>query len=186
MSTIIEALTRSSRPLKAKEVATLLGRTSREINHCIYANIAAFEPRDSHTWAVSGSTGNEEPTLYEWQNEALDQWEAFDRRGIVVAVTGAGKTAVALEAAARFLEDPKARAVVVVPTTVLLRQWQNRVSTKLGIEPGLCGATHLDNLNNHRVTIYVIHSAVSYLDRVPRSGVRATLDAGWESAGNHG
>ena len=36
-----------------------------------------------------------------------------------------------------------------------------------------------------RVT-YFEREAFASEDRVPRSGVRATLDAGWESAGNHG
>ncbi len=53
--------------------------------------------------------------------------------------------------------------VVVVPTTVLLRQWQSRIVESLGLEPGLCGDSHLDNINSHRVTVYVIKSATTYL-----------------------
>ncbi|MCH2510696.1 MAG: DEAD/DEAH box helicase, partial [Dehalococcoidia bacterium] len=60
--------------------------------------------------------------LYPWQFEALISWLRCGRRGIVEAVTGSGKTNVALAAAA----DANRRGLfvlVVVPSRVLMNQW---------------------------------------------------------------
>ena len=43
-------------------------------------------------------------TLYPWQEECLSRWMANRGRGMVQAVTGSGKTRLALEAAARLEE----------------------------------------------------------------------------------
>ena len=40
--------------------------------------------------------------LYQWQEECLERWFSNNGRGIVQAVTGAGKTFLALTAAARL------------------------------------------------------------------------------------
>ena len=60
--------------------------------------------------------------LYRWQREALEAWSANDRRGVVEAVTGAGKTRVGLHAIAAQLAAG-GKAAVVVPTRELLHQW---------------------------------------------------------------
>ncbi len=64
-------------------------------------------------------------TLYPWQEECLSRWMANRGRGMVQAVTGSGKTRLALEAAAR-LEEALGQELfvkIVVPTGSLLRQW---------------------------------------------------------------
>ena len=38
------------------------------------------------------------PGLYDWQYEALQEWRGRDRRGVIEAVTGAGKTRVGIAA----------------------------------------------------------------------------------------
>lgn len=58
--------------------------------------------------------------LREWQHRALEAWTSNGRRGIVSAVTGGGKTVLALEAIRTF---PGATSLVVVPTVALLEQW---------------------------------------------------------------
>lgn len=63
--------------------------------------------------------------LYEWQAECLKKWQARGGRGMVQAVTGSGKTRLALAAAA-CLEDlagERLRVRIVVPTNALMRQW---------------------------------------------------------------
>ena len=64
-------------------------------------------------------------TLYPWQEECLSRWMANRGRGMVQAVTGSGKTRLALEAAVRLEEalGQKLFVKIVVPTGSLLRQW---------------------------------------------------------------
>lgn len=60
------------------------------------------------------------PPLREWQERALERWEEDGRSGIVSAVTGSGKTFMALSAIERAPEDT---VLIVVPTVPLLEQW---------------------------------------------------------------
>jgi hypothetical protein len=54
-------------------------------------------------------------SLYPWQREALEWWGKRGHRGVIEAVTGAGKTRVALEAAG---EDPERMAEQLVNKTL--------------------------------------------------------------------
>lgn len=66
-----------------------------------------------------------EKKLYEWQEECLERWFANKGRGMVQAVTGSGKTLMALTAAARLEKrlDQDLHVKIVVPTGALMRQW---------------------------------------------------------------
>lgn len=64
--------------------------------------------------------------LYDWQREALTSWESEGHRGVVEAVTGAGKTRVGLVAATEELSSG-GKVLVLVPTLELLRQWHDRL-----------------------------------------------------------
>ena len=68
--------------------------------------------------------------LRPYQSAALDAWELTGRRGTVVLPTGSGKTRVALAAIARC----GGRALVLVPTRVLMHQWAGRL-TEAGLGP---------------------------------------------------
>lgn len=59
-------------------------------------------------------------SLRRWQTEALQSWEDNGRRGIVSAVTGGGKTVLALSAIAKAQIET---TLIVVPTVALLEQW---------------------------------------------------------------
>ena len=63
--------------------------------------------------------------LYDWQEECLDKWFANNCRGMVQAVTGSGKTLLALTAIARLEQQlgQKLLVRIVVPTAALMRQW---------------------------------------------------------------
>ena len=63
-----------------------------------------------------------EISLYDWQREALGAWRRQNRSGMVQAVTGAGKTRVGAAAVAEALDDGM-RAVVILPSLVLVQQW---------------------------------------------------------------
>jgi superfamily II DNA or RNA helicase len=76
-----------------------------------------------------------EPRPY--QKEALVAWRRQDLRGVVVLPTGAGKTAVAVEAISRVERS----TLVVVPTLALLKQWYSVLSDAFGdsVQVGLLG-----------------------------------------------
>lgn len=68
------------------------------------------------------------PALYLWQHVALSKWIASERRGIVEAVTGSGKTNVALAAMKDVVSLHKSTSIlVVVPTIALMEQWRERL-----------------------------------------------------------
>lgn len=70
--------------------------------------------------------------LYRWHQNALRAWEQHHHRGIVEAVTGSGKTIVALAAWQRLqAEHKRLNTLVVVPTIELMNQWHGRVGTEL-------------------------------------------------------
>ncbi len=76
--------------------------------------------------------------LMSWQSDALQAWEIAGRRGIVDAVTGSGKTRLALEAITRHLKGGGG-VLVVVPTVVLLHQWASVLEGATGRRVGLLG-----------------------------------------------
>jgi len=73
--------------------------------------------------------------LRDYQREALDEWTAADRRGVLELPTGSGKTVIAVAAMAA-LGTP---TLVVVPTVDLLTQWRRELETEFGIEVGQLG-----------------------------------------------
>jgi superfamily II DNA or RNA helicase len=77
---------------------------------------------------------SESPRLYDWQLRALDAWRANNRRGVVQATTGAGKTRLAVAAIEDVWQlDSYANVAVVVPTKVLARQWHGALAQELGV-----------------------------------------------------
>lgn len=91
-------------------------------------------------YSVSGFMGSlgetaMEKGLYSWQEECLERWFANNGRGIVQAVTGAGKTRLALAAAER-LEKMLGRQIlvkIVVPTASLMWQWNRSLREYLSL-----------------------------------------------------
>lgn len=70
-----------------------------------------------------------EEKLYKWQEECLKRWQSAGCRGMVQAVTGAGKTLLALAAVDRLLKygNPKLKVKIVVPTSTLMQQWSKAI-----------------------------------------------------------
>lgn len=78
------------------------------------------------TWVPrSVSTPTFQSKLWDHQIEAVEAWENSGRRGIISMATGSGKTITALAAAQRCPE--LVMLVVVVPTTALLKQWEDEL-----------------------------------------------------------
>ena len=97
--------------------------------------------------------------LYRWQLEALISWLKCGRRGIIEAVTGAGKTNVAIRAAA----DAHRRGLfvlVVVPSRVLMEQWSESLKQALPhCVIGRLGDSFSDRVDDCDVLVTTRHSA---------------------------
>lgn len=104
--------------------------------------------------------------LYEWQELCLRRWLANKGRGMVQAVTGSGKTLLALTAAERIEKtlDVKLRVKIVVPSSALMRQWHRALQEFLSGSHENCQTIGLRG-NGHKASqdckymIYVINSA---------------------------
>lgn len=100
--------------------------------------------------------------LYNWQKDCLNAWKGNDFHGIVHAVTGSGKTVLALNAI-DLLRDrfPDLRVKVVVPTVALAQQWKSALLRHAPTDaqrPGFFGGGVRDDPDKV-VMLYVINSA---------------------------
>lgn len=96
--------------------------------------------------------------LRAWQAEALAAWST-SCRGVVEAVTGTGKTRLAI-AAARTVLDVGGRVLVLVPTLELVDQWQAALRELIpGARVGRLGGGRRDDLHDHDVVLATPHSA---------------------------
>ena len=78
---------------------------------------------------MPSSPGDQWP-LRKWQIKALAAWREGGRKGIVSAVTGGGKTVLALACIDRA---PEQTVLIVVPTLPLLEQWWEEVTSYFGL-----------------------------------------------------
>jgi superfamily II DNA or RNA helicase len=94
-----------------------------------------------------------------WQLEALREWAKHDHRGVIEAVTGAGKTMVGVHAIARVL-GLGGQALVLVPTVDLANQWLEVVLAELGpgARPGLRAEGEQANTSSHQLVISTVQS----------------------------
>ncbi len=126
-----------------------------------------------------------EQKLYQWQEECLNRWIANNGRGMVQAVTGSGKTLLALTAADRLSQntDLDLRVKIVVPTGALMHQWNRALkafhngknASDSKNQPnyiGLRGCGH-KTPPDCKYTIYVINSARYELARQILSELRS-------------
>lgn len=101
-------------------------------------------------------------SLYDWQRQALDAWEAEGRRGIVEAVTGTGKTRVGMMAIREALATG-GFVHVLVPTIDLQEQWCRELEKLLpGLSIGRRGNDRADAFPRFRVIVSVVNSARDY------------------------
>lgn len=102
------------------------------------------------------------PRLYRWQHEALVRWLECGRRGVVEAVTGSGKTDVAIAAIADAVRRGRF-VLVLVPSRVLLEQWHGRLSAALdGARIGRLGDNGRDDATSCDVLVSTRHSAATH------------------------
>jgi superfamily II DNA or RNA helicase len=113
--------------------------------------------------------------LMQHQVEVLKSWEFSKNVGIIDHVTGAGKTISAISAIRDWIREGKP-ALVVVPSTLLQKQWASEIRREIGIEPlfaggnlgkrsdwllSLADATRNDTSFGSRITISVLGTAVT-------------------------
>ena len=94
-------------------------------------------PYKDHVRAYSSLESNfkQRPTLRPYQTQALQNWVAQERRGVVALPTGAGKTILAVAA----IQEAKRSTLVVVPTIDLLYQWRDVLESFFHERIGLLG-----------------------------------------------
>jgi superfamily II DNA or RNA helicase len=100
--------------------------------------------------------------LYRWQLDALVHWLRCGRRGVIEAVTGSGKTDVAIAAAADALRRGRF-VLVLVPSRVLMEQWHGRLTRALpDARIGRLGDSGRDQPADCDVLVATRHSAAAY------------------------
>jgi superfamily II DNA or RNA helicase len=98
--------------------------------------------------------------LRPWQAEALAAW-SVTCRGVVEAVTGTGKTRLAM-AAIRSVVDRGGRCLVLVPTLELQDQWVRELRGHApDLQVGKLGGGHDDDLFDRHVVVATPHSAAA-------------------------
>ncbi|UZD61124.1 sigma-70 family RNA polymerase sigma factor [Brevibacterium sp. JSBI002] len=99
------------------------------------------------------------PHLWTWQAEALDAWHQSGCRGVVEAVTGAGKTVIGITAAFEAFRQG-IKVLVLVPTAELQTQWQRRLMETLPqADVGTLGNGRTDSLTGCDILVAIINSA---------------------------
>jgi RNA polymerase primary sigma factor len=107
--------------------------------------------------------------LYRWQLDALVSWLRCGRRGVIEAVTGSGKTDVAIAAAADALRRGRF-VLVVVPSRVLMEQWHGRLTAALpDARIGRLGDSGRDIPTSCDVLVATRHSAAAHKPLPPAS-----------------
>ncbi len=71
--------------------------------------------------------------LMDHQLSVLQSWKSNGHIGIIDHVTGAGKTITAISAIKEWIQDGKS-ALVIVPSTLLQRQWISEIRNEIALE----------------------------------------------------
>ena len=131
----------------------------QEVDPEVLARFVKRDPDPRSTPREVTGDPNDPLSLYDWQAEALRAWERASRKGIVEAVTGAGKTRLALAAISQTLRED-GQCVVVVPTIPLLHQWKAAIIGAITeARVGIAGGGRSDDLGNFNVIVSTINTA---------------------------
>lgn len=111
---------------------------------------------------MGGDLRTEGGELYRWQLDALVAWLRCGRRGVIEAVTGSGKTDLALAAIADALRRGRF-VLVLVPSRVLMEQWYGRLTDALpDARIGRLGDSGRDRPGRCDVLVSTRHSAATH------------------------
>ena len=98
-------------------------------------------------------------SLYAWQSEALSAWHDQGRKGVIEAITGAGKSFIGLCAAWEELEAG-GKVQVIVPSIILLNQWVELFNLHMPDRlVGRLGGGRRDSLKDVDILVVVVNSA---------------------------
>lgn len=155
---IYRATVKAYLPLKKNR--KLIINAQKEIDEIRKMVIRKSGKKDLKTF---GSKWELKDNLYGWQKDFVDLWFK-EKKGIAEVVTGAGKTHLAMA----IIEQLKKKfddlhVTIIVPTIVLLEQWNDNLVKKLQISPdeiGLKGGGHSDTFEGKKILIVVINSAI--------------------------
>jgi len=175
--------------LTARQLGALLGVYKGEVNSCLYgspkflrddsprpcwflSNSKAAGPIDTpkheavskvrQVQASPKARNFDFSSLRPWQTAALESWNKNKRKGLVEAVTGTGKTRLAIAAIAEELQLG-GKVAVIVPTVELQRQWFEELDSHFtDIQIGLLGNGNQDELTSCDVLVAIVHSASRY------------------------
>lgn len=114
--------------------------------------------------------------LRDWQVDAFAAWATAGCRGVVEAITGAGKTRLAM-AAVRVVVAREGVALVLVPTLELQAQWVQALRAHApGVRVGTLGGGGDDDFSRHDVVVATPNSAAQ-VPIVPNHGQLGLLVA---------
>lgn len=97
--------------------------------------------------------------LRDYQQQALEAWEAGGRRGVIVLPTGSGKTFIGIKAIS-LLNTP---TIVIAPTIDLMNQWRSRLKEELKVDVGILGGGEQEI---KAITVSTYDSAYIYAERL--------------------
>jgi superfamily II DNA or RNA helicase len=101
------------------------------------AKLISLSPRkEAPKFVASVASDVQRPrSLFDHQLRAIENWRDAGRRGILQHATGSGKTLTALHAIRDWIAEGRP-ALVIVPSTLLLRQWLAEATRELAqLEP---------------------------------------------------
>ena len=102
-----------------------------------------------------------------YQRDAIKNWLRSEGRGVVVLPTGAGKTVVAFQ----VLAEVPVRALVIVPTIELLRQWRAGLIEKAGVPEDQVGVVGGGERTVKAITVMTYDSAAMPRRRLNEFGL---------------
>ncbi len=99
---------------------------------------------------------------YDYQSQAIDEWEKHNYRGIFDMATGTGKTLTALGALSRLhrQKDNHIATVIVCPYIHLVKQWLEDINA-FGIHPIICNGTNPKWRREFMTAVRIFNAGIS-------------------------